>query len=62
MSSTFCLRMGYWLRRDALSSGAVSILVVVSSNHFMSSRLKEWLCVVGLALLFALVMILLYEL
>ena len=54
--------MGYWLRRDALSSGAVSILVVSVSSPFMSSRLKEWLCVVGLALLFALVMILLYEL
>ena len=54
--------MGYWLRRDDLSSGAVSILVVSVSSPFMSSRLKEWVYVVGLALLFALVMILLYEL
>jgi len=52
--------MDFWLRRDDPSSGPVSISRVIDSSHFMR-RFKEWAYVVGLALLFALVMILIYE-
>jgi len=55
--------MDYWSRRDDPSSGPVSISMVIglSLSSLTMRRLKEWAYVVGLALLFALVMILLYE-